>query len=153
MEELREVSKAKGLVVSNVSGLELPPTRERIEPDVLVLQEPGQLPGEESYMPARHALLVAEVVSPSSVREDREVKPRSCGLAGVPFYLLVDRHVEPVTVTLFTEPGEKGYANAESVAVGGKLRIPEPFGITLDTSALPLPRPASSQTAAESSKG
>ena len=104
-------------------------------------------------MPARHALLVAEVVSPSSVREDREVKPRSCALAGVRFYLLVDRHVEPVTVTLFTEPREKGYAKAESVAVGGKLRIPEPFGITLDTSALPLPRLAPSQMSTEDSKG
>ena len=147
-----EVCDANGWFLSARAGLDLPPTRERIEPDMQILREPDQIPDDESYLPVRHALLVAEVVSPSSVREDREVKPRSCALAGVPFYLLVDRHVEPFTVTLFSGPGKKGYSKSNPVAVGGKLRVPEPFGIALDTSGLPPPRAAANQGTAGTPK-
>jgi Uma2 family endonuclease len=97
-------------------------------------------------------IFIAEVVSASSVREDREVKPRSCALAGIPFYLLIDRYAEPGTVTLHSKPGETGYSKAYPVSIGGKLRISEPFGITLDTSGLPLPRPAANQGTARTPK-
>jgi Uma2 family endonuclease len=140
--QFSEVCEARDWFQSGHSGLELPPTQERIEPDLLILRDAGQLPDEESYLPVRPVLLVAEVVSRSSKREDREVKPRGCALAGIPFYLLVDRYVdgEPVTVTLYGDPGEGGYASTDAVAHGGKLAIPDPFGMILDTSALPLPR-------------
>ena len=65
-----------------------------------------------------------------------EVNP----LAGVPFYLLVDRFTDPLSVSLYSEPADKGYATITTVDVGEKLHLPDPFGITLDTSALPLPR-------------
>jgi len=35
---------------------------------------------------------------------------------------------------------DEGYATVTTVGVGEKLPLPDPFGITLDTSALPLPR-------------
>ena len=69
----------------------------------------------------------------------------SCARAGIPFYLLVDRFAEPMAVTLFSEPGKEGYGKAESVTAGpggGKLAVPEPFGITIDTSTLPPIRAA-----------
>jgi Uma2 family endonuclease len=97
----------------------------------------------ESAVPVEHVLLVSEVVSPSSKRADREVKPLSYAKAGIPFYLLVDRFVEPATITLFSEPSEGGYAKAEAVPAGpdgGKLWVPDPFSITLDAATLPLPR-------------
>ncbi len=93
-----------------------------------------------SIRPLDHVVLVAEVVSASSIRIDRGVKPRACALAGVPFYLLVDRFTDPLSVTLHSEPGDEGYATITTVGVGEKLHLPDPFGITLDTSALPLPR-------------
>lgn len=84
-------------------------------------------------------LLAAEVISASSIRRDREVKPGACALTGIPLYLLVDRFTKPVTIALHSEPGEDGYAKVATVTAGEKLRLPAPFDLTLDTSALPLP--------------
>ena len=68
------------------------------------------------------------------------MKPRACALAGVPLYLLVDRFTTSMTVSLFSDPGDSGYARIESMNVGGKLRLPGPFDVTLDTASLPSPR-------------
>ena len=57
-----------------------------------------------------------------------------------PLYLTVDRFTNPLSITLHSEPGDEGYATITAVGVGQKLHIPAPFDITLDTSALPLPR-------------
>jgi Uma2 family endonuclease len=130
------------------SDLELAPTREIIEPDQVIIKDPDAIADGESVVPLDHVLLVSEVVSPSSIRTDREVKPVSCANAGVPFYLLVDRFTEPMTVTLFSEPGKDGYGKAVSVPAGpggGKLVLPEPFGITIDASTLPEFRAAKAQ--------
>ena len=54
-------------------------------------------------------------------------------------YLLVDRFTKPITIALFSEPGESGYTKIETVNFGEKLSIPAPFDIALDTSTLPLP--------------
>jgi hypothetical protein len=85
---------------------------------------------------------MSAIVSPSSVRADREVKPPACAKAGIAFYLLMDRLVKPVTITLFSQPSEEGYGRAERVPAGpsgGTLHIPSPFGITLDTTTMPIP--------------
>jgi Uma2 family endonuclease len=139
-EELRETARAKGWFLSRGAEIELPPTRDRIQPDLTVITDSDQLPMLENLIPVSHVLLVAEVISPSGVREDREVKPRACAAAGVPFYFLVDRLTSPATVTLHASPGKDEYAETHSVPVGAKLVLPEPFALTLDTSALPLPR-------------
>jgi Uma2 family endonuclease len=130
------------------ADLVLPQTRDIIEPDHIVVKDPDTFSNAESVVPIGHVLLVSEVVSPSSIRTDREVKPVSCARAGIPFYLLVDRFTEPVTVALFSEPGKDGYGKAESVPAGpggGKLLVPEPFGITIDASTLPEFRAAKEQ--------
>jgi Uma2 family endonuclease len=105
----------------------------------LVLRDASTLPDLESMRPLDRVLLAAEVISASSVRADRQVKPRACALAGIPLYLLVDRFTRPVTISLHSEPGVNGYAKVNTVTAGEKLRIPAPFGLTLDTSSLPLP--------------
>jgi hypothetical protein len=84
--------------------------------------------------------LVAEICSRSSLRADREVKPLSCAKAGIPFYLLVDRFTQPMSLTLMSEPSEKGYVRAVRVTAGpggGKIDIPAPIGMTIDASKLP----------------
>jgi Uma2 family endonuclease len=132
--EAKEWEQAPG------ADLVLPPTREIIEPDHVIIKDPQAYSDAESTVPVEHVLLVSEVVSPSSIRDDREVKPVSCAKACVPFYLLVDRFTEPTTITLFSEPGKDGYGKAASVpagAGGGKLVVPEPFEITIDTSTVP----------------
>jgi Uma2 family endonuclease len=138
--ELLPVSDEKGWFLSRGSEIELPRTRDRIEPDLTILTDIDQLPMLENVMPVSHVLLVAEVISPSGIREDREVKPRVCAAAGIAFYLLVDRFTTPPSVTLHARPGKDGYAETHSVPAGAKLVLPEPFALTLDTSTLPLPR-------------
>jgi Uma2 family endonuclease len=139
-DQLRDFCRAKGWAVDRGSEIDLPPTQDLIAPDLLVLRDADDVPDLESIRPLDHVILVAEVVSASSVRIDREVKPRACALARVPLYLTVDRFTNPLSITLHSEPGDEGYATITAVGVGQKLHIPAPFDITLDTSALPLPR-------------
>jgi Uma2 family endonuclease len=139
-DQLRDFCREKGWLVDRASEIDLPPTSDLIEPDLLVLRDADDLPNLVSTRPLDHVILVAEVVSASSIKTDREIKPRACALAGVPFYLLVDRFTDPLSVTLHSEPGDQGYATITTVGVGEKLHIPYPFDITLEASALPLPR-------------
>jgi Uma2 family endonuclease len=139
-DQIRAVCHEKGWFVDRAGEIELPPTKDLIEPDLMVLRDPDTLPDLEPTRPLDHVLLVAEVISRSSIREDREVKPLACGLAGVPLYLLVDRFASPMSISLFSEPGAEGYVELKTVNVGGKLRLPEPFDVTLDTASLPSPR-------------
>ena len=117
----------------------LPPTGDLIQPDFMILRDDSTLPDLESLRPLDRVLLAAEVISASSVRADREVKPGACALAGIPLYLLVDRFTKPVTVWLHSEPGADGYAKVQTVIAGEKLCVPAPVDLTLDTSSLPLP--------------
>jgi hypothetical protein len=65
-----------------------------------------------------------------------EVKPRAYARGGVPLSVLVDRLDEPPAVTLFSQPGAEGYARRQTAAAGQPRRLPEPFGIALDTARL-----------------
>jgi Uma2 family endonuclease len=117
--------------------IELPPTGDLIEPDFMILRDRKTLKRYESLRPLDRVLLAAEIVSRSSIQRDREVKPRACALAGIPLYLLVDRFTKPVTISLYSEPGRDGYGEVTTIVAGEKLRLPDPLGLTLDTSSLP----------------
>jgi Uma2 family endonuclease len=133
------VCEANDWFPDRAGEIRLLPTGDLIEPDLMILRDDSTLPDLESLRPLDRVLLAAEAISASSVRADREVKPRACALAGIPLYLLVDRYTKPVTVSLHSEPGAQGYAKVNTVTAGEKLRIPAPFDLTLDTSSLPLP--------------
>lgn len=142
-EQFRAASQANGWAQSLASDLVLPVTRDIVEPDHLIIRDPAKVPDLQSDVPVDHVLLVSEIISPSSAREDREVKPVRYALAGIPFYLLIDRLARPSTITLFSVPGDPGYARAQVVQAGtggGQLAIPAPVGVILDATALPLPR-------------
>jgi Uma2 family endonuclease len=113
----------------------IPPTRERLIPDLMIAPK-GSPPFSKWELLAPGVLLAAEVVSPSSRRRDREVKPRAYAQGGVPLYLLIDRFAKPPAVTVFSQPGAHGYARRQIAAAGQPLRLPEPFGIALDTARL-----------------
>jgi Uma2 family endonuclease len=113
----------------------IPVTRERLIPDLAVV--PQDVPGfDENELLAPAVLLVGEVVSPHSRREDREVKPQAYARGGVPLYLLVDRLADPPQVTLFSQPGADSYASRQVAEAGQPLQLPEPFGTALDTARL-----------------
>jgi Uma2 family endonuclease len=81
-------------------------------------------------------LLAAEVVSPSSQRRDRVAKPRAYAQGGVPLFLLIDQVADFATVTLFSDPDQTSYRASDRAEIGRALRLPEPFGIALDTRRL-----------------
>lgn len=119
--------------------VKLPLTGDLIVPDFMILRGKKTLPRMERFRPLDRVLLAAEVVSESSIRRDRVVKPRICAISGIPFYLLVDRFTKPGTISLYSEPGKDGYAKVITVAAGAKLELPAPFDFTLDTSTVPFP--------------
>jgi Uma2 family endonuclease len=134
-ESLIDVCAAKGWNRLPQTTLDLLATEERIVPDLLLYPDDESIAGEW-LVPADRALLVAEVVSPSSRRDDYEDKRESCAQNGIPMYLIVDPF--DATLTLCTEPSDTGYRLIHIVDAGGKLDLPEPFGITLDTSTIPI---------------
>jgi Uma2 family endonuclease len=110
-------------------------TRERLIPDLMIA--PKDAPGfGENELLARGVLLVAEVVSPSSRRQDRVAKPRAYAQGRIPLYLLIDQIAEPATVTLFSDPAKDSYRACEQAQAGKTLRLPEPFDISLDAGIL-----------------
>ncbi|GAA2449458.1 hypothetical protein GCM10010405_36090 [Streptomyces macrosporus] len=80
-------------------------------------------------------LLVVEVTSESTADTDRTAKRRRHAEYGAPLYLLVDRRER--ACTLFAEPGELGHTRVEGPhPFGTPVRLPEPFAVEPDTSAL-----------------
>lgn len=132
---LNEVCVANGWNRLPQTTLDLPATEERVVPDLLVYPDDESV-AAEWLVPAGRALLVAEVVSPNSRRTDYEDKWASFSGNAIPIYLIIDPF--EVTLTLCTEPGDQGYRTIHSLDVGGKLELPEPFGITLDTATMPV---------------
>jgi Uma2 family endonuclease len=122
------------------ADLVLPQTRDIVVPDLMIIKDREKLPRYQQAVPPEHALLVAEITSPSSTGTDRTVKWLSYAKAGIPLYLLVDRLARASTVTLFSAPGKGGYTTSRAAGTGragGRLAIPAPLGCVLDTTTMP----------------
>ncbi len=93
-----------------VTLAEVPPTVRR--PDVVVAVNSAVTRDREPLPPnrvfAHEVLLVAEVVSPTSVERDLVTKRREYALAGIPAYLLVDLRSESGELTLYAERDADG---------------------------------------------
>jgi len=114
--------------------VEIARTGERYVPGLVVLPE-SEIQNDERLYSAEACLLAVEVTSPSNPGNDRVQKLRGYARAGVPLYLLVDA-VER-TVSLFGDPVNGVYVAHATVPYGGKIRIPEPFDVTIDTAEFP----------------
>ncbi|MFF0306139.1 Uma2 family endonuclease [Streptosporangium sp. NPDC004379] len=108
-------------------------TREPLIPDFAMGPADAPRRGEREIL-SDGLILVAEVVSAGSVREDREDKPLLYARGRVPFLLVVDAEADPRTVVLYGDPGDDGYRTVTTVKMGELLRLPDPIGLTLDTS-------------------
>ncbi|MFC9296452.1 Uma2 family endonuclease [Streptomyces sp. NPDC057011] len=81
--------------------------------------------------------LVIEVVSPSSVRNDYEVKDRAYARRGIPHYLIFDPYKSQCT-TLWN-PGPDGYRGRDEIPYGETVVVDTGIGkVAIDTSALPV---------------
>jgi hypothetical protein len=142
-ENLLETTNVRGWqIVAKGTLPDLPEPARAIQPDLLVYDPSSQPPEEWGDIPPGQIRLVAEVVSRGSTEADRTLKPLSCARAGIGLYLYVDRFVSPLTVTLLSEPSPDGYQHQVSAVAGpggSKLALPDPFGIVLDLSTLPVP--------------
>jgi Uma2 family endonuclease len=110
-------------------------TRERLIPDLMIAPKDAPRLGDNELL-GHGVLLVAEVVSPSSRTRDRTAKPRAYAQGRVPLYLLIDQLADPATVTLFSDLAESSYRACHPATAGQELRLPEPFGVSLDTRRL-----------------
>lgn len=114
--------------------IEIAATGERYIPDVLIVPE-SAAPKGEWLLNAEDCLLAVEVTSPSNPEDDRIKKPHGYASAGVPLYLLVDALER--SVTLFSSPFGNVYHGQFTIDFGEKIRIPEPFDVTIDTAEFP----------------
>ncbi|MEQ4726131.1 Uma2 family endonuclease [Nonomuraea sp. B19D2] len=79
-------------------------------------------------------IMAAEVVSPSSVRDDREEKVRLYALGKVPVYLLIDQIAKCPSATVYSDIEAGAYRTIDSVSMGKPLYLPDPINFELDTS-------------------
>ncbi|MEW2394434.1 Uma2 family endonuclease [Streptomyces sp. NPDC046862] len=118
-------------------GLEVPAVQDIFIPDLAVL--PIESVRGRKRVPAQEAELVVEITSENNANHDRIKKTHGYAQAGVPLYLLLDPwHSGRPTATLYGEPKNGTYRVLASVEYGEKLTLPDPFGLDLDTSVLPL---------------
>ncbi|MFA1545323.1 Uma2 family endonuclease [Actinomadura chokoriensis] len=120
----------KGLIIPGGAGQQ----DSRVIPDMVIA--PAELRlfrGAAEWMRAESGG-IAMVVEVTSSRPERDRSGKRTGYArsGIPFYLLVDREEE--TVTLFTGTDGVDYRHTDQVVFGKTLPLPEPFEIELDTS-------------------
>ncbi|MEV8595024.1 Uma2 family endonuclease [Streptomyces sp. NPDC052012] len=105
-------------------------------PDLAVIPAAAEAENRSEYEPDLIEF-VAEVVSPSSIRRDYEVKPRWYASRGIANYLIVDP-LQGHVVTLWN-PGPDGYRGRDTFAYGPELIVDSPLGkLTIDTSRLPV---------------
>lgn len=76
-------------------------------------------------------MLVGEVTSKSTAEQDRGAELGGYARAGIPFYLLVGRKAEPVT--LHSEPRDDKDTRLSAVVLSKTIVLPAPFDFEIDT--------------------
>lgn len=105
-------------------------------PDLAVVPE-AEADRNLSAYPPDLVELVIEVVSPSSVRNDYEVKDRAYARRGIPHYLIFDPYKAQCT-TLWN-PGPDGYRGRDVIPYGETVTVETGIGkVAVDTAELPV---------------
>ncbi|WP_280427355.1 Uma2 family endonuclease [Nocardia brasiliensis] len=117
----------------------------RVRPDG-VLADADAFVAQGEWADPAPVLMVADVTS-HDAEADRRGKSRAYAEAGIPVYLLIDRHA--CEVAAHSEPAAGKYTRVRKVVFGAELPLPAPVGITLDTE--PLQRWSSDHADARSS--
>jgi Uma2 family endonuclease len=109
--------------------------RGRVLPDG-VLAPAGHFTGHGDWSDPDGVLMTVEVTSYDSETHagDRVEKARAYAEAGIPVYLLIDRADRWIAV--HSEPAVTGYGDLRMVRLGGKVMLPAPVGIEIDTEEL-----------------
>ncbi|MER7405376.1 Uma2 family endonuclease [Streptomyces sp. NPDC000070] len=97
----------------------------------------GHFGGQGDWSEPDGVLMVVEITSHDSHthNRDRVEKPQAYAEAGIPVYLLIDR--DSLLIRVHSDPHpEIGYRALHVEKLGGKVTLPDPVGIELDTEEL-----------------
>jgi Uma2 family endonuclease len=106
--------------------------RQGPEPDISVIRAEAVSGVEETHYLAKDVVLAVEVVSPESVKRDRERKPQIYAQAGIPHFWRVERGADerPVVYIYELDPATKAYALTG--IHHDMLKVTVPFDINID---------------------
>jgi Uma2 family endonuclease len=110
-----------------------------VEPDVLVVPAAAAHDGRPKFA-AAEILLAVEVVSPSSRRMDRMVKPSVLAEAGVPAYWRVELEGPGTPAVVVCELVDGGYREVVTVRAGESVVVGVPFPVEVRPAELVGPR-------------
>jgi hypothetical protein len=114
--------------------VELPATSERVQPDLFICPADESTDGEW-LIPAKDVLLAVEVVSPSSRRDDYEVKRAGCAQSEA---RSIWSSTPPESmITLFAGRIREAICGPRPSPSATNSTCPDPFGLTLDTATMP----------------
>lgn len=106
-------------------------TRQRPEPDVLVVRADAEIGPDDTSYPADAVVLAVEVVSPDSERRDRERKPQLYAKAGIPYFW----RVEDVSGKMVVYAYELDTVTRQYAPVGifhDRVNLSLPFAMDID---------------------
>ncbi|MEV0620763.1 Uma2 family endonuclease [Nonomuraea sp. NPDC050404] len=106
--------------------------RDSVIPDYSLI--PPDCPRWGNEFLSSWVIMAAEVISPSSIRTDREDKLRLYALGKVPIYLLIDTITSSPGATVHSDLDEGRYRATTTVPLGKPLHLPSPIDFDLDTS-------------------
>ncbi|MEU5719515.1 Uma2 family endonuclease [Streptomyces sp. NPDC020403] len=108
-------------------------SRNRPEPDLLVVPSDADTGPKETYLRPDDVLLAVEVVSEESEARDRDVKPRKYATAGVVHFWRVERGADglPVVYVYELDPALRAYTATGIYHNTLKLGVPFPIDIDL----------------------
>jgi Uma2 family endonuclease len=138
---LAPASYAKGWGVYPDVDVRLVTTGEVFRPDFVVARDLERFSEMGQGIPGECVVLATEIVSPSGIRTDREIKRVSYAKNAIPLYLVIDRFTTTASATVFCQPDGDDYTTSESAAIGdngGKLYLPDPLDMVLDLSAFEI---------------
>ncbi|MEU4230488.1 Uma2 family endonuclease [Nonomuraea sp. NPDC026600] len=131
--QLFEFAIDKGWEFYQNWAVHIPPHRgDKRIPDLLIAP-PDSPEFDDNQAYGDGTLLVVEITSSDNRDDDLKVKPAEYARAGVPIMLIVDEFSDPRTVTLLSDPRDGEYRSMTKVDEGEQVKLPEPFGIALDT--------------------
>ncbi|BAJ30902.1 MULTISPECIES: Uma2 family endonuclease [Kitasatospora] len=106
-------------------------TRNRPEPDLMVVNEEGNTGQRQTYSLAADVLLAVEVVSDESQVRDREVKPRKYAAAGIRYFWRVENvDGRPVVYTYELDPATDRYT--PTGIFHDRLKVEHPFPVEVE---------------------
>ncbi|KIQ63749.1 hypothetical protein TR51_34900 [Kitasatospora griseola] len=108
-------------------------TRNRPEPDLMVVAEEGNTGQSQTFSLAADVLLAVEVVSVESKIRDREIKPVKYAAAGIRFFWRVENvDGRPVVYTYELDPASNRYT--PTGIFHDRLKIDHPFPVDIELS-------------------